>query len=91
MKAGDGSGNRLEKTTSKLRHAPVLRFLLNLCHRPAIRFGLLRDPRGRFREPRFVSLCMDVLESKTAFTRQTRDRRAQQRRLLLNLIDHHCS
>jgi hypothetical protein len=33
----------------------VLRFLLNLCHRPAIRFGLLRDPRGRFREPRFVS------------------------------------
>lgn len=33
----------------------MLRFLLNLCHRPAIRFGLLRDPRGRFREPRFVS------------------------------------
>ena len=35
--------------------AAVLRALLNLCHRPAIRFGLLRDPRGRFREPRFVS------------------------------------
>lgn len=33
----------------------VLRFLLNLCHRPAIRFGLRRDPRGRFRDPRFVS------------------------------------
>ncbi len=33
----------------------MLRILLNLCHRPAIRFGLVRDPRGRFREPRFVS------------------------------------
>ena len=33
----------------------VLRFLLNLCHRPAIRFGLVRDPRGRFRDPRFAS------------------------------------
>lgn len=33
----------------------MLRFLLNLCHRPVIRFGLMRDPRGKFRDPRFVS------------------------------------
>jgi hypothetical protein len=34
----------------------VLRFLLNLCHRPALRFGLARDRRGgRLRDPRFVS------------------------------------
>lgn len=33
----------------------VLRVLLNLCHRPAIRFGLKQDPRGRFRDPRFAS------------------------------------
>jgi hypothetical protein len=33
----------------------VLRVLLNLCRRPAIRFGLRRDSRGRFRDPRFVS------------------------------------
>jgi hypothetical protein len=33
----------------------VLRALLNACHRPAIRFGLVRDPRGKFRDPRFVS------------------------------------
>lgn len=33
----------------------VLRVLLNLCRRPAVRFGLGRDPRGRFRDPRFVS------------------------------------
>ena len=29
----------------------MLRFLLNLCHRPSLRFGLRRDPR----DPRFVS------------------------------------
>lgn len=33
----------------------MLRFLLNLCHRPALRPGLRRDPRGRFRDPQFVS------------------------------------
>ena len=33
----------------------VLRFLLNLCHRPAVRFGLRSDTRGRFRQPRFAS------------------------------------
>jgi hypothetical protein len=27
----------------------------NLFHRPAIRFGLASDSRGRFRDPRFVS------------------------------------
>ena len=55
MKASDGSGFRLEKTTPKFEKCAVLRVLLNLCHRPAIRFGLVRDPRGRFRDPRFVS------------------------------------
>jgi len=38
----------------------VLRVLLNLCHRPAIRFGLRRDPRGRFRDPRFASFMRDT-------------------------------
>jgi hypothetical protein len=33
----------------------VLRVLLNFCRRPAIRFGLRRDPRGRFRDPQFAS------------------------------------
>jgi hypothetical protein len=38
----------------------VLRFMLNLCHRPAIRFGLRRDPRGRFRDPRFASFMAET-------------------------------
>ncbi|MBI4623986.1 MAG: hypothetical protein HY736_12320 [Verrucomicrobia bacterium] len=33
----------------------MLRFVLNLCHRPTLRLGLQRDPRGRFRDPQFVS------------------------------------
>lgn len=33
----------------------MLRFLLNLCHRPSLRFGLRNDSRGRFRDPRFAS------------------------------------
>ena len=31
------------------------RALNNLWHRPAVKLGLVRDPRGRFRDPRFVS------------------------------------
>ncbi len=41
-------------------------------------------------DPRFVSICLDILESKTAFTSQARERRAQQRKMLLSLIEHHC-
>jgi hypothetical protein len=33
----------------------VLRAWLNFWRRPAIRFGLQRDRRGRFRDPRFAS------------------------------------
>ena len=55
----NASGFRIEKTTSKCRFIDVLHFLLNLCRRPAIRFGLQRDPRGRFRDPRFASFMAD--------------------------------
>lgn len=37
----------------------MLRFLVNLCHRPALRFGLRRDRQGRFRDPRFVSFLTE--------------------------------
>jgi hypothetical protein len=45
----------LEKTTPNFRDAAVLRALINFCHRPALRFGLRTDRRGRFRDPRFAS------------------------------------
>lgn len=37
----------------------MLRLLLQLCHRPAIRFGLARDPRSRNRNTRFASFLVD--------------------------------
>jgi hypothetical protein len=55
----DANGFRIEKTTSNCRYLDVLRFLINLCHRPTIRFGLRRDPRGRFRDPSFSSFMSD--------------------------------
>ena len=48
-------GFPIEKTTLNSEIPGALRVLLNLCHRPAVRFGLRRDLRGRFRDPRFVS------------------------------------
>ncbi len=41
-------------------------------------------------DARFVTVCLDVLESKTAFTSRARERRTQQRKMLLSLIEHHC-
>ena len=40
-------------------YSPVLRFLLNFCRRPAIRFGLAQDPRSRFRNGRFASFLAE--------------------------------
>jgi hypothetical protein len=45
---------RLQNTDNSIVLA-VFRLFLQLFHRPAVRFGLARDRRGRFRDPRFVS------------------------------------
>lgn len=39
--------------------APVYRVLLNFCHRPAIRFGIARDPSSRFRNAPFASFLAE--------------------------------
>jgi hypothetical protein len=49
----------LKKPSQSVVRDSVLRALLNLCRRPPIRFGLRRDPRGRFREPRFASFLAE--------------------------------
>jgi len=50
----------------------------------------MQDLQPSARDPRFVGICLDLLESKTSFTSEARDRRAKQRKMLLSLIDHHC-
>ena len=37
----------------------MLSLLKNVFHRPAIRYGLARDHRGKFRDPRFVSFISE--------------------------------
>lgn len=37
----------------------MITLIKNLFHRPAIRFGLARDGRGKFRDPRFVSFISE--------------------------------
>lgn len=41
-------------------------------------------------DPAFVAVCLDVLESKTAFTVKAKERRLEQRKMLMSLIKHHC-
>jgi len=65
--------------------APTLRACIMIA-RVASMQGL--EPLDR--DPQFVNICLDVLESKTTFTGQARDRRVQQRKMLLSLIQHHC-
>ena len=42
------------------------------------------------RDARFVNIVLDVLESKKAFSTRAREQRAQQRKMLIGLIEHHC-
>lgn len=62
----------------------VFRALLNLCHRPAVRFGLRRDPRGRFRDPRFVSFLTQ--SNRKALDTDLHDAVLRGRRLMRNVL-----
>jgi hypothetical protein len=74
----------LEKTTPNFRDAPVLRALLNFCHRPALRFGLRRDTRGRFRDPRFASFMGQ--NNRTKLDTDFHDTVLRGRKLVKNLF-----
>lgn len=41
-------------------------------------------------DPRFVTIVLDILESKKNFSSRAREQRAQQRKMLMALIEHHC-
>jgi gas vesicle protein GvpN len=64
--------------------APTLRACIMIARVTALQG--LRPSTG---DKRFVQICLDVLESKTAFTSKNRDQRTAQRKMLLQLIDHH--
>jgi hypothetical protein len=80
----DGSGIPLEKTIPNSTDSPVLRALLNLCHRPAVRFGMRRDPRGRFRDPQFVSFMAQT--NKRKLNTDMHDAVLRGRKLMRNVL-----
>ena len=62
----------------------MLRALLNFCHRPALRFGLRRDPRGRFRDPRFASFIGET--NRTKHNTDRHDTVLRSRKLMKNIL-----
>jgi len=64
--------------------APTLRACIMIA-----RVSALQDIHPLANDQRFAQICLDVLESKTAFTSKNRDRRIAQRKMLLQLIEHH--
>lgn len=74
------------RASGEYDQAPTLRASIMIA-----RFLAQQGIRPEASDPRFVSVCLDVLESKTAFTSRTRERRMVQRKMLLSLIEHHCA
>ncbi|NNJ11142.1 gas vesicle protein GvpN [Chloroflexales bacterium ZM16-3] len=64
--------------------APTLRACIMIA-----RVSALQGIRPSLGDKRFVQICLDVLESKTAYTSKNRDRRTAQRKMLVQMIDHH--
>lgn len=62
----------------------VLRLLLQLCRRPAIRFGLARDPRSRHRNTRFASFLAE--SNRSASDADMHDAVLRGRRLMRQLF-----
>jgi len=53
-------------------------------HRPALRFGLAKDSRGRFRDPRFVSFLSQ--NNRKTLNTDFQDAVLRGRRLVRNLL-----
>ena len=62
----------------------MLRALLNFCRRPALRFGLRNDRRGRFRDPRFASFIGQ--NNRTKLDTDLHDTVLRGRKLMKNLF-----
>lgn len=73
------------RASGEYDQAPTMRACLMIC-RVCAQQGLL--PQAS--DPRFASIVLDILESKKSFTGRAREQRAQQRRMILALIEHHC-
>ncbi len=62
----------------------MLSALMQFFHRPALRFGLAKDSRGRFRDPRFVSFLSQ--NNRKTLNTDFQDAVLRGRRLVRNLL-----
>jgi hypothetical protein len=62
----------------------VLRDVLNFFRRSPLRFGLRRDRRGRFRDPRFVSFMAQT--NRTKLDTDLQDAVLQGRKVVKNIF-----
>jgi nitric oxide reductase NorQ protein len=72
------------RSSGEYDQAPTLRACIMIA-----RVAALQDILPSSGDPRFVQICLDVLESKMSFSVKNRDRRRNQRKMLLQLIGHH--
>ena len=72
------------RASGEYDQTPTLRACIMIGRVSALQ-GLIPSQGGQ----RFTQICLDILESKTAFSAKNRERRIEQRKMLLQLIEHH--
>jgi gas vesicle protein GvpN len=73
------------RATGEYDQTPTLRACIMIA-RVVAQQGILASASDR----RFVTICLDILESKKAIAGREQERRQQQRRLITSLIERHC-
>ncbi|MFI5016034.1 MAG: gas vesicle protein GvpN [Hyphomicrobiales bacterium] len=74
------------RDTGEYDQTPTLRSSIMIC-----RMMAQEKFRPTIADPNFVQVCLDILGSKSMFTGKTESKRTQQQKMLLSLIEHHCS
>lgn len=73
------------RETGEYDQTPTLRSTIMIC-----RMVAQEKLNPSIEDLYFVQICLDVLGSKSVFTGKTGDKRTQQQKMLLSLIEHHC-
>ncbi len=73
------------RETGEYDQTPTLRTTIMIC-----RMMAQEGFQPTVDDPHFVQLCLDILGSKSTFTGKMDNKRAQQRKMLLSLLEHHC-
>lgn len=74
------------RETGEYDQSPTLRTSIMIC-----RMVARENIEPTIEDPYFVQICLDALGSKSLFAGKTNTKRAQQHKMLLSLIEHHCA